>query len=144
MLYCSKKTLQFLAAVLWLSGAVILSYKSTQLLAAAININSNMLWIGFSVVTGLVVGWFKAKYLFRPICIKNINRIGLLERPRIWQFYRIQFYFFLLSMIFLGRYISQLSQGHYTALITVATVEISLATALLLSSTCFMKKAHLK
>ena len=136
----STRTLKLLAAMVWYSGAVVLSYKSSRLLLEAQSINSNQSWIWLAVLAGIMIGIIKAKYLFKRVCIKNLKRIATLKTPKFWQFYRTHFYFFLLTMILLGSFISRLAHGNYAALITMATIEVSLATALLGSSSCFWKE----
>jgi hypothetical protein len=136
----SKLTLKLLAAAVWYSGAIVLSYKSSRLLLEAQSINTDQTWIWLAVLTGIMIGMIKAKYLFKYVCIKNLKRIDSLTSPRLWQAYRTNFYFFLLAMIILGSFITRSVHGNYAALITTAIIEISLATALLGSSDCFWKK----
>ena len=136
----SKLTLKLLAAAVWYSGAVVLSYKSARLLLEAQSINTDKTWICLAVITGIMIGMIKAKYLFKNICIKNIKRIDSLISPKLWQTYRTYFYFFLLAMIILGSSITRMVHGNYAVLMSAAIVEISLATALLGSSNCFWKK----
>ncbi len=140
MFNTSTRTLKLLASLVWFSGAVVLSYKSARMLIGAQNINSDQTWIFLTILAGIVIGLVKAKYLFKRVCIKNLNRIDALNTPKFWQAYRTQFYLFLLAMILLGSYVSRLAHGNYTAMISVAIIEISLATALLTSSNCFWKK----
>ncbi len=126
--------------MVWYSGAVVLSYKSSRLLLEAQTINTEQIWIWLAVLAGIMIGIVKAKYLFKRVCIKNLKRIDALLAPKFWQSYRTGFYFFLLAMIILGSFISRLAHGNYAALITMAIIEVSLATALLGSSHCFWKK----
>ena len=140
MLDSSKRTLILLASLVWYSGAVVLFFKSSKLLLEAQSINTNQTWIWLAVLTGLIIGGIKAKYLFKRLCIKNLKRIDALSKPKLWQFYRTRFFIFLFSMILLGSFISRLAHGNYPALITMAIVEISIATALLGSSNCFWKQ----
>ena len=140
MFYSSRRSLKLLAALVWYSGAVVLSFKSSRLLLEAYNIRPEQVWIYLAVVGGLMIGAIKAKYLFKRLCIKNLNRIDAIEQPKFWHFYRMRFFFFLLVMILLGSFVSHLAHGNYTALLMIAIVEVSLATALLGSSTCFWKK----
>ncbi len=128
--------------MVWYSGAVVLSYKSSRLLLEAHVLNSNQLWIWLAVLAGIIISLLKARYLFNRVCIKNLKRIYTLKNPQLWQFYRTRFYFFLLAMILLGRYISWLAHGNHAALLSMAIVEVSLATALLTSSHCFWKEQH--
>ena len=140
MFYSSTRLLRLLASLVWYSGAIVLSFKSSRLLIEAYNISPNLLWIWLTVLGGLMIGAIKARYLFKRLCIKNLKRIDALKNPRLWQFYRTGFFFFLLAMIILGSFISQLAHGNYPMLITMATIEVSLATALLGSSSCFWKE----
>lgn len=140
MFYTSTHTLKLLASLVWYSGAVVLSFKSSRLLLEALSIDPDQTWIWLAVVTGLVIGVLKAQYLFSRLCIKNLKRIDSLETPKLWQFYRTGFFIFLFAMIILGSFISKLAHGSYPALITMSIVEVSLATALLVSSRCFWKK----
>ncbi len=136
----SRHTLKLLASLVWYSGAVVLTFKSSMLLSEAQSINPKQLWIWLAVLAGLMIGAIKAKYLFKRLCIKNLKRIDALEQAKLWHFYRIRFFFFLLTMILLGSFISRLAHGNYAMLITMAIIEVSLATALLGSSNCFWKQ----
>ena len=138
----SIRTQKLLASLVWYSGAFVLSFKSSRLLIEAHSIKPDLLWIGLAILAGLIIGFIKAKYLFKRLCIKNLKRIGLLEQPKLWQFYRMRFFFFLLTMIIFGSYISHIAHGSYPMLITMAIVEVSLATALLGSSHCFRKQQY--
>jgi len=92
------------------------------------------------ILSGLVIGWLKAKYLFISVCNKNLKRIDALKQPMLWQFYRIRFFFFLCLMISLGNFLAKLAQGDYRMLIGLGVVELSIATALLVSSHCFWRR----
>ncbi len=140
MLNSSTRTLVLLASLVWYSGAVVLFIKSGILLSEAHSIIPNRAWTGLAILAGLVIGGIKAKYLFQRLCIKNLKRIDALNSPKLWQFYRTRFFIFLLTMIVLGSFISRLAHGNYPVLITMAIIEISIATALLGSSHCFWKR----
>ncbi len=140
MFNASAHTIKLLAAIIWISGAVILALKSSSLLIQASILNPDSSWIWITLLAGLVIGSIKAKYLFSRLCYKNLNRIDGLLQPKIWQCYRPHFFIFLLLMVSLGAYLSRIAQGSYTLLISVAIVDISIATALLSSSLCFWRK----
>ena len=95
MLNTTHYTLRLLAAMVWCSGAVVLSYKSTHLLLEAYSINSISHWLWLTILGGIVLGVFKAQFLFGKLCVKNLKRINALQQPKLWQFYRTRFYFFL-------------------------------------------------
>jgi len=140
MFNASANTLKLLAALVWYSGVVILTLKSTFLFIEADKLHPGEAWIWLAILAGVTVGIIKAKYLFSKLCTKNIKRIYSLEQPKIWHFYRIHFFIFLFSMVTLGSFLSRQAHGDYTMLILVAAVELSIATALLGSSHIFWKK----
>ena len=140
MFNTSTRTLKLLASLVWYSGAIVLSFKSIIMLTEAHAINPGQTRTWLTIAAGLLFGAIKAKYLFTKVCIKNLNRIEALKNPKLWEFYRLRFFFFLSTMILLGRFISQQAHGDYSMLVTMALIEISLATALLGSSFCFWKK----
>lgn len=139
MLNTSPHTLKLLASMVWYSGAVVLFIKSSILLFEAEKMDPDQPWVWIAVLSGVIIGIIKAKYLFNRLCIKNLKRIYALEQPKLWQFYRIPFFIFLLTMIILGSVLSHLAHGHYAILIAMVIIEISIATALLGSSHCFWK-----
>ena len=140
MFNTSRRTLKLLASLVWYIGAIVLSSKSIIMLLEAQTINPGHLWTWLAVAAGFLFGLIKAKYLFTKLCLKNLKRIEALQNPKLWEFYRIRFFFFLLTMILLSSFISKHAHGNYSILITMAVIEISLATALLGSSRCFWEK----
>jgi len=140
MFNTSTRTLRLLASLVWYSGAFVLSYKSIIMLTEAQAINPDQARTWLTIAAGLLFGAIKAKYLFTKVCIKNLNRIDALKKPKLWEFYRVRFFIFLITMILLGNFISRHAHGNYSMLVTMALIEISLATALLGSSFCFWKK----
>lgn len=137
MFNTSPRTLKLLASLVWYSGFIVLFFKSSRLLLQAENINPDQLWIWLALISGLSIGAIKAKYLYGKLCIKNLHRIDALAHPKIWHFYRMRFFLFLGLMVALGLFLSQRAHGNYPMLITMAIIELSVATALLGSSHCF-------
>lgn len=97
-----------------------------------------------AIILGLFMGLIKAKYLFNKSCKKNLARIDALNKPKFWQFFRPRFFLFLIMMIMAGATMSDLAHHNYSFLIGVATLDLSLATALLVSSYNFWKQKSLK
>ena len=140
MFSTSSHTLKLQAALVWYSGSVVLFVKSASLLIEAEMLSPDQVWVWLAILGGLVLGGVKAKHIFSRTCIKNLRRIDALEEPKFWQFYRIRFFIFLLTMVILGTFLSRLAQGNYPMLITVALVDFSVATALLGSGRCFWRE----
>lgn len=142
MLTTSKQTLKRMAALVWFVGVVVLLLKSTTLFLQAIEEGVATPIVLVAIFGGILIGWFKAKLLFIKLCKKNLQRIRELNAPKIWQFYRSRFFFFLFLMILAGRYLPMLVQGSGVFLLLLAIVELSIATALCLSIHCFRSKEH--
>lgn len=135
----TKDTLRILAALTWYSGGAVLALKGGILLAEANHLSPNQEWIWLAAAGGISLGILKARYIFINNCERNLERIASLTEPRIWQFYRPGFFLFLTLMIIAGATLSTLSHGSYSYLISLAIVDISIATALLGSSYIFWR-----
>ncbi|MEN8172372.1 MAG: hypothetical protein ABFS03_05770 [Chloroflexota bacterium] len=132
-----KRLLKILAALLWHIGGFMLIWKSSKLIFEAETIIPQMVWPYLAVLAALLLGGLKAKYLFSHACKRNLARIDQLTSPKLWQFYRAGFFFFLALMIFGGAALSRMAHGSYSFLLTVAVLDLSIATALIGSSYIF-------
>ncbi len=90
-----------------------------------------------AVIAALAIGGIKAKFLFSRSCRKNIARIAALNKPRIWEFFRPFFFLFLFLMILVGATLSSLAHGSYYFLLCIATLDLTIAIALLGSCYAF-------
>ncbi len=97
-------------------------------------------WLWFAIVGGLVFGSIKVKFIFDRACRKNVARIAELPDPKLWLFFRPAFFIFLALMIGAGALLSRSAHGSFPFLIGVATLDFSLAVALLGSSRLFWSK----
>ncbi len=140
MLHTSPRTLKRLAALVWYAGVVVLLIKSSGLFAAALDNGASPRLVSAAILGGLGIGWLKAHYLFARVCRKNLERIGALQKPMLWQFYRGRFFVFLFMMVSLGAYLARQAAGDDAWLISLAVVELSVAMALLASSRCFWRE----
>ncbi len=144
MLTVSRRTLKILAAVVWYIGGIMLVRKSIILLFEARTLRPGSEWIVFIVAVGIIVGVIKAVFIFRRSCRKNLARIDALDTPRIWLFFRPWFFFFLFLMIATGVTLSKTAHGNFPFLIGVATLDLTIGTALLTSSIVFWKQRFLE
>ena len=135
----SHRTLKILAMSIWLIGVAILIRKSGALLVEAYALKPS-LWVWIAIILGILLGAIKAKYLFTKSCKKNIVRINALEEAKLWQFYRPKFFLFLAIIMSFGATMSRMASGNFPFLITVAIFDLSIATALLLSSVVFWQE----
>jgi hypothetical protein len=136
----SHRTLKILAVLLWVIGGVMLIRKASELIFEAYALRSTSPWVWFAIALGFLLGGLKAKYLFRKACKKNLARIDALQNPKLWQFYRPHFFLFLALMIGTGATLSRLAHGSFPFLLSVAVLDLSIATALLGSSVVFWQE----
>jgi len=134
-----KKTLKNLAMLVWYIGFIALSVKSYKLFAEAYTIDSNLYYLIFFLLMGFLLSLLKTKYIFIKSCQKNLQRIEQLKEPKIWQFYRVGFFLFLVGVISLGAFLSHKASGDYYFLISVGVVDMALALALFFSGFEFFK-----
>ena len=135
----SRGTLKILAALVWCVGAAALLAKALDLLGSARALHPSPAATTMVLALGIVIGAAKALFLFLPACRRNLRRIDRLREPRIWQFYRPRFFVFLALMVTLGMWLSRVADGRYPVLLGVALLDVSLATALFLSSRGFWR-----
>ena len=138
-LVVSSSTLKILAALLWYIGSIILLLKGSSLLSEAEVLEPEGGWPWQVAVLGAFLGGLKARFIFNKSCQKNLDRIGALDQPRLWQFFRIRFFVALLLMVLVGVSLSMLAHNNYPMLISVALLDISIGIALLGSSYVFWK-----
>jgi hypothetical protein len=139
-LIVSNRILNILAAIVWYTGGIVLLLKGSNLLIEADTIKPEKYWPQLAAITGLFFGSLKARFLFNKSCQKNLNRIAALNRPKIWQFFRIRFFVALIVMITMSVILSGLVHNNYIILISVAILDLSISIALLGSSYVFWKQ----
>ncbi len=140
MMNVSHRSLKVLAAILWYVGVYMLLTKGWELARDAHDLEPAKMGQGIAWVVGVIIGLIKTRFIFIKSCKKNMARIDALESPKLWQFYRYQFFIALVLMILGGAILSRVSQGNYTFLVAVAILDISIGTALLVSSWIFWKQ----
>lgn len=93
-----KEILYWLAALVWLVGVLATGETGTNLLVDAQRRYDNKdMWIVYTCwALSVAVGLTFAHLLFVPIFKKNLVRILALEDPRIYQFFRMRFWFMLI------------------------------------------------
>jgi len=136
----TSHTLKILAALLWYLGGVILVSKGGSLLVEADQLKPEQNWTWLAIFIGLLIGGLKAKYLFCKSCKKNLTRIDSLDNPKVWQFFGLKFFLSLAIMIAAGATLSRVAHNNYIFLLSVAILDISIATALIVSSYVFWKQ----
>ena len=135
----SRRTVMVTAAFVWYGGGIALFFKSGALVKQAYLLDSSSPWVVIVVVLGLIIGLIKTKFIFNHACKKNIVRIQSLETPRIWQCFRPGMLIFLAIIIPTGAMMSKMASGKFGWLCAVATIDLSIGTALLLSGLLFFK-----
>lgn len=140
LVHTSHRTLKILAVLVWLVGGVMMLRKSSELFREAHMLSSTPFWAWICVGLGILLGSIKAHFVFRKSCLKNLQRIDALQEPKCWQFYSPQFFLMLALMISAGVMLSRLAHGNFPFLLSVAVLDLSIATALLISSQVFWQE----
>ena len=133
----TKKTLLYLAAIVWYTGGFMLFLSGLELILQARELKAGGIWPWIFITLGIGLGVFQALYVFNVSCRKNLQRINKLENPRLWQFFRPGFFLALAVMITSGVLLDHFSQGHYFFMLIVAGVDFALTISLLGSSYIF-------
>lgn len=133
----TKKTLVILAAIVWYFGAIMLFRSGLDLLFQVRDMQVSSSWPFIFIIFGLGLGVFQALTIFRRSCRRNLQRIKLLEDPRIWQFFRPGFFIALAIMITTGILLDHFAQGNYFIMLFVAALDFALTISLLGSSYIF-------
>jgi hypothetical protein len=128
-----------IAATVWYGGGVSLIVKGAVLIADAYELASQPAVAVAAGLAGIVAGVIKARFIFNHSCRKNLKRISALPRPRVWQCFRPGFLLFLAIIIPTGAWMSRAADGHFGWLCVVGALDLSIATALLVSSAVFWK-----
>jgi len=136
-----KKTLKTLALFVWYIGFIALSLKSYKLFNEAYTINNNLTYLIPFLLLGFLLSLLKTKYIFIKSCQSNLQRIEQLKNPKIWQFYRVGFFLFLVGVISLGAFLSHKASGDYYFLVSVGVVDMALALALFFSGFEFFRSS---
>ena len=140
ILRTSKKTLVILAAIVWYIGGIILFRSGWELLNQAREMRPESNWPWLFILMGLILGVVQARTIFTRSCKKNIQRIRLLENPRLWQFFHPGFFVALAGMITTGVLLDHAAQGNYFFMLFVAGLDFALTISLLGSSLVFWRE----
>ena len=140
MFTVSARTLNILSAMVWYGGGIVLLLKGRSLLAEAEALNPGLPWPWLAGGLALLLGSLQVRYIFAKSCKKNLARIAALEQPKVWQFFRPGFFFFLALMITTGAILSRLAHNSYAWLIGVTTIDWIVAVSLLGSSYVFWQQ----
>ena len=138
-----KKTLIYLAMLIWYIGFVALALKSYALFSNAYTIDASLGKLTVLLLLALLLALLKNRYIFTPACQKNLDRIEALVEPKIWQFYRVGFFLFLAMVISLGAWLSRMAEGEYVFLVSVGVIDMALSLALFFSGFVFFKRSPL-
>ena len=129
--------LKLTAALIWYTGGIVLALKAYSLILEALQLQPHSPVVVVSIIVGVIIGLLKARFIFNKSCYKNLERIHLLQQPKIWNAFRPRFFLFLVIMISIGATLSHQAHGSFNFLIAVATLDISISIALLWSSKVF-------
>ncbi len=133
----SHRSLRLIAALVWYGGCIALCLKASSLLIEAKALEPGNDWLWVVVLGGIIIGALKGELLFYRNCQQNLARIRMLDHPKVWEFFRPRFFFFMTIMILIGATLSKLAHNNHSFLLIVAFIDLSIAIALLWSSRHF-------
>ncbi len=136
----SHATLRRMALAVWLTGGIVLLVKGAALLVESAAMRPDLLWPWPAAAAGVILGLVKARFVFNNSVRKTLRRINTLDPPKLWQVFHPGFLVALALMILAGATLSRLAHGHYGLSITVAILDLAIATALLSSSRVFWRQ----
>lgn len=136
----NRSQLKLAAALVWFAGAIALSVKGVQHIVTALTSSEQTAWILAAAMAGIAAGLFKSKWLFVPSCRRNLNRIEALGAKRSWAFFRPAFFCFLVLMILAGAALSAVAENHLGLMVFAGALDLSIATALWVSSRVFWRR----
>ena len=133
----SKRRLIYLAAAVWYIGGLMLFRSGYELINVSIIMRPGEIWPWIFTHFGVILGVVQAATIFTRSCRKNIFRISQLKDPRIWQFFRPNFFLALTVMITSGVILDHFSKGNYFFMLGVAAIDFALTISLIGSSYIF-------
>jgi hypothetical protein len=136
----SHRTVVITAAIIWYGGGVSLAVKGVSLIGQAYGIGGQPVVALAAILGGLTAGLIKARFIFARSCRKNLERIATLSKPRVWNCYRPGFLMFLAIMIPMAAWMSHTAEDSFAWLCVIGALDLSIATALLVSSAVFWEK----
>jgi hypothetical protein len=128
-----KKILKVMAITVWYIGFIALTLKSLSLFSQAYALESNPLYLISFLALLFILVPIKMRYIFIRSCQNNMERIEKLNEPKLWQFYRMGFFLFLITVILLGAFLSRWATGDYWLLMGVGIFDMALALSLFFS-----------
>jgi hypothetical protein len=135
----SHRTIVIIAAVIWYGGGISLIVKGGVLIGDAYGLGGQSAIALAAGLAGIAAGLIKARFIFNRSCRKNLKRIAALSNPRVWQCFRPGFLLFLAIIIPTGAWMSRAAEGSFVWLCVVGALDLSIATALLVSSAIFWR-----
>lgn len=128
--------LKWLSAAVWYTGGLVLLLKGADWLLQAATAGDR-LWPVLAAATALGVGLARGRTVFRKACIKNLERIRALNRPRIWQVFRPVFFLALGAMFAAAFLMGWIARSGYIGMTLVGGLDLVIGISLLTGATAF-------
>lgn len=128
--------LKWLAAAIWYAGGLMLLLKGISWLTEAGTLGG-LSWPVGAAVAALVVGLARGGTVFRRACVRNLERIRALRRPRPWQVFRPVFFLALVGMFGIAVVFGQVARTGYAGRVVVGGLDLVIGISLLTGATAF-------
>lgn len=130
------KVLKWLAAAIWYTGGLMLLLKGLSWLTQAGSLGGPV-WPLAAATVALVVGLARGRTVFRRACVRNLERIRGLRRPRPWHVFRPVFFLALLGMFAIAVVFGQVARTGYAGRVVIGGLDLVIGISLLTGATAF-------
>jgi hypothetical protein len=128
--------LKWLSAAVWYGGGVVLMVKGGGWLLEA-GARGATAWPVGAAGAAAVVGLVRGRTVFRRACVRNLERIRTLNRPRLWQVFRPAFFIALAAMFSAMALFGWLARTGYPGMVVVGGLDLVIGISLLTGASAF-------
>ena len=121
------------ALVVWLIGFVATGTKAAVLYVTASEMGEKSWAIVTASLLGGLGGAVKGRTVFLHLARRNVQRIRNTPRPTLKDMYRVQFYFFLATMVITFAVLSRVFAKNGVVLLVLGALDTTVSVALLVS-----------
>lgn len=128
--------LKWLSAAVWYGGGVVLMVKGGGWLLEA-GARGAAAWPVGAAGAAAVVGLARGRTVFRRACVRNLERIRTLNRPRLWQVFRPAFFLALAAMFTAMALFGWLARTGYPGMVVVGGLDLVIGISLITGASAF-------
>lgn len=128
--------LKWLSAAVWYGGGLALLLKGGLWLLQA-SAQGAATWPVGAAAVAAMVGLARGRTVFRRACVRNLERIRTLNRPRPWHVFRPVFFLALAAMFTAMALFGWLARTGYPGMVVVGGLDLVIGISLLTGASAF-------